>query len=203
MGDIRLTWIAGTNEAGYSGPVDQADDDQQVTPCSDGSYCCGDGSLGSDCCNEGRGVFIRDGTTQRENPSATATNGASSATASASMPTDPSSDAQSSGAVPASTSPPATSSESGPNVGAIVGGVIGGLAGLLLVLAALWFFVFRKRRSKDVPSSQSSPPEYYSSEKPQPAQETHGSYMEEYSRTELEGGRVSKVRGRSEMDASN
>ncbi|KAL8913495.1 MAG: hypothetical protein Q9171_001683 [Xanthocarpia ochracea] len=95
-----------------------------------------------------------------------------------------------------------TTPESKPSVGAIVGGVIGGLAGLLFVLAALWFLIFRKRKSIAKGSHnahQQSPPAIQSPS----VQEAQGSYMEDYKRSELEAGYVAKAAGRPELEAYN
>lgn len=64
-------------------------------------------------------------------------------------------------ASPSSASAP-QSSNSGPNIGAIVGGVIGALA-FLGILAGLWFWLHRRRRrARDVaPSAEFIKPEYY------------------------------------------
>ena len=41
---------------------DRADHDHLITPCDDGSYCCGSGDLARDCCKENRGLFLQNGT---------------------------------------------------------------------------------------------------------------------------------------------
>lgn len=41
---------------------DQAGHDHLITPCDDGSYCCGNGDLASNCCKENRGLFLQNGT---------------------------------------------------------------------------------------------------------------------------------------------
>ncbi|KAL2871689.1 uncharacterized protein BJX67DRAFT_342806 [Aspergillus lucknowensis] len=46
------------------------------------------------------------------------------------------------------TADPEPDDDSGPNVGAIAGGVVGGVAGLALIVLALWF-IFRRQRKKD------------------------------------------------------
>ena len=38
-----------------------------VTPCIDGSYCCGNGTLAETCCSEKQGVFVIDGNAIRVN----------------------------------------------------------------------------------------------------------------------------------------
>lgn len=54
--------------------------------------------------------------------------------------------------VASATAPPDSGNEhdggKGPNVGAIAGGVVGGVAGLTLILAALWFYM-RRRKQKE------------------------------------------------------
>lgn len=40
---------------------DQATTDSTVTHCDNGSYCCGNGTIGDACCREGRGFFVLNG----------------------------------------------------------------------------------------------------------------------------------------------
>ncbi|KAL8923492.1 MAG: hypothetical protein Q9172_003099 [Xanthocarpia lactea] len=183
----------------------QADNDEPVTPCVDGSYCCGDGSLGSECCNNGRGVFLRDGTTQKDNPASTSSGRPSSSPISTTLPTRAATSAATTAGLVASSTPTVSSAsltapESKPSVGAIVGGVIGGLAGLVLVLAALWFLIFRKRKSIAVDPHKAHQQSHPPIESPC-VQEAQGSYMEDYKRSELEAGYVDKAAGRPEMEA--
>ncbi|KAI4194912.1 MAG: hypothetical protein LQ348_002535 [Seirophora lacunosa] len=201
-----------TNDSPGSGR--QMDNDEQVTPCSDGSYCCGDGGLGSSCCNEGRGVFVRDGTTQNNNPTATPTSSTTSETLPTTANTLPVTAAISAGpTADAAPTPASSSQDSGVNTGAIAGGLVGGLAGLLIIVLALWFFYRRRKANKTAQSSttqqheypptseaQDSTYGYYKSPGPQEAQ---GSYIEEYKRPELQAGAVSPTVGRAELDTQH
>lgn len=188
----------------------QMDNDEQVTPCSDGSYCCGDGSLGSSCCNQGRGVFVRDWTTQAANPTSTPASSSSLQSPSGSPTTTglPAGPTRTTASSPA----PATSSpRSNVNAGAIAGIVIGGLAGIVLLLGAVWFLCFRGRKAKkaarnDITQRQGYPPSsevsgwpYGDHTKTEP-QEAQGSYTAQYKRSELQTGPVSWTAGRSELD---
>ncbi|KAI4290367.1 MAG: hypothetical protein L6R35_000356 [Caloplaca aegaea] len=195
-----------TNES--PGVGRQMDNDEQVTPCANGSYCCGDGSLGSSCCEEGRGVFVRDGTTQNDNPTAAPTMSTTSSTPSATpntLPADVSADAT---ANPAP-GPTWSSQDSSVNIGAIAGGVVGGLAGLLIIVAAVWFFVRRRKINEgaetDPKQRQDYPPVSegpglmnWDFRRPEP-QEAQGSYTEEYMSSELPAGAVSPTMGRAEL----
>ena len=60
--------------------------DETVTQCSDGSWCCGTSSNTTDCCNQGKGVWIVDGeaTTLRPSASSDAPSSSLSVTATAS-----------------------------------------------------------------------------------------------------------------------
>ena len=48
------TKIAGANY----GNIERADTAISVTPCGDSSYCCGNGTIASNCCYNGNGFFI-------------------------------------------------------------------------------------------------------------------------------------------------
>ena len=39
-------------------PLNRADSTVTVTPCDDGSYCCGNGTIAQGCCSNGNGYFI-------------------------------------------------------------------------------------------------------------------------------------------------
>ena len=180
------------------------DNDEKVTPCSDGSYCCGDGAVGYTCCNDGRGVFLKDGTTQATNPSSTIASSSSSPTT-AGVSASPTADADSS--LTPATSPPS------PNVdgGAIAGIVIGGLAGIVLLLVAFWFLLLKRRKGQEAARNGMVPQRGYPPTPPHPSwpngnytdtkpQEAQGSYAGDYKRSELPAGPVSWTAGRSELD---
>ncbi|KAL9589492.1 MAG: hypothetical protein Q9203_001710 [Teloschistes exilis] len=186
----------------------QEDNDEQVTPCANGSYCCGDGSLGFNCCNEGRGVFLKDGTTQKANPTATSASTAPShsplpvstpATAAAGVTTS-----STVGTTPSLPAPTPSPQKSKNNAGAIAGGVVGGLAGFSLAFAAIYLILRRRRKDQHAAKAEDAyPPAYPSiSTHPQAIHEAQGSYKEDYKRSELQAGRVEKVAGRSELDAA-
>ncbi|KAL8895610.1 MAG: hypothetical protein Q9207_008094 [Kuettlingeria erythrocarpa] len=194
----------------------QMDNDEQVTPCTDGSYCCGDGSLGSTCCSEGRGVFVRDGTTQNANPTVTSASSTASTSASESRTTPFMSTGVSAGRTAtgttslASTSTPtaaASSQASKVNVGAIAGGVVGGLAGLFSIVLAAWYLFLRKRKANqavrhEMAQPQEFPSVYDAHGRSEP-QEAQGSYHEEYKRSELQAGPTDGAMGRSELDSKH
>ncbi|KAI4276563.1 MAG: hypothetical protein LQ337_002393 [Flavoplaca oasis] len=201
---IKLCAGTSTDTHSTPGTGRQMDNDEKVMPCPDGSYCCGDGALGYTCCSEGRGVFLRDGTTQATNPSSTIAS-SSSSPMTAGVPAGTTTDAASSRNPP--TSPPS------PNVdgGAIAGIVIGGLAGIVLLLVASWLVLRKRRKGQEAArngmvSQQGYPPTSpnprwpngnYTNTKPQ---EVQGSYAEDYKRSELHAGPVSWTAGRSELD---
>ena len=110
--------------------------DQHVTPCNDDSFCCGVANTA--CCDQGRGVWIVNGTTTRVNPNATAADPTSDTTSnSTSNTTVP-------GTASNSTNPaPESSAISG---GAIAGIVIGVLAGVLAIALVIWLLARRRYR---------------------------------------------------------
>ncbi|KAL9033259.1 MAG: hypothetical protein Q9180_006040 [Flavoplaca navasiana] len=199
--DDCIKLCAGTSTDTHSTPGTgrQMDNDEKITPCSDGSYCCGDGAVGYTCCNDGRGVFLKDGTTQATNPSSTIASSSSSPTTAgvfASSTTDAD-----------STLTPATSPPS-PNVdgAAIAGIVIGGLAGILLLFLVFWFLLLKRRKGQEaarngmVPQQGYPPTSQHTSYTDTKPQEAQGSYAGDYKRSELPAGPVSWTAGRSELD---
>lgn len=203
-----LIEILDTNNSPGTGR--QMDNDEQVTPCSDRSYCCGDLSLGSSCCNQGRGVFLKDGTTQAARPTSTPASSPSSQPPSAS-PTTTGFLTGATTAAASSTTPVTSPPRSNVNGGAIAGIVVGALAGIVLLLVAVWFLCFRRREANNAarneiaqrpgqtPSADVWGRSYGDEIKAEP-QEAQGSYTGEYNRSELQGGPVSWTAGRSELD---
>ncbi|KAL8910100.1 MAG: hypothetical protein Q9171_004592 [Xanthocarpia ochracea] len=128
----------------------------RVTPCQDGSYCCGVGTPANNCCVQGNGVFLgTNGETTDVNPSPTSSR-RSAAASSTSSTTLMTSSATLAGATAATsetiTSRPTqvaqTIEKSTNNTGAIAGGVVGGLvAAALIIVAGLWFL--RRRKGRD------------------------------------------------------
>ncbi|KAL9601998.1 MAG: hypothetical protein Q9219_002106 [cf. Caloplaca sp. 3 TL-2023] len=135
----------------------------KVTPCQDGSYCCGVGSFADTCCSKGAGVFIaKNGQTTNINPSATvsqssaAASSASSATrkttATTATPlTTPSRAAAAAdtasqvGSAPSAAVTKTVTKESSNNTGAIAGGVVAGVLGAAIIIAAVIWAVRRRR----------------------------------------------------------
>ncbi|PMD18304.1 hypothetical protein NA56DRAFT_751593 [Hyaloscypha hepaticicola] len=117
--------VNGMDEAGASMDTN----DEHVTQCSDGSFCCGIEAGAKACCANNEGVWIVNGTTTNVNPSSATTSGA---TITKSIIVNPTSQAP--------VTATGTGSPSGSNhTGAIVGGVVGGLAVLFIIAAAAWF----------------------------------------------------------------
>lgn len=115
-----------------------------ITACDDGSYCCGFKEDGSNCCSQGKGVWMVDGKETTVNPNATA----SASTSPSSTP------AALSGNTEPDTVTGAPSRKN--NTAAILGGVVGGVAGLALIAGLLWW-LFRYRplgRTRDLPTTK-------------------------------------------------
>jgi hypothetical protein len=55
-----------------------------------------------------------------------------------------------------SSQPPNSTSGSTSSTGAIAGGVVGGVIGLTLVVLAIWFFGFRRRKDRAITSAKTS-----------------------------------------------
>ncbi|KAL8790641.1 MAG: hypothetical protein Q9213_000489 [Squamulea squamosa] len=157
-------------------PIGNTGGSVRVTPCQDGSYCCGVGTSANNCCAKGQGVFLaKDGQTTNVNPSSTSSS--SAVTSSTISTTQITSSASPSGAV-AATSRTATGAsaaavtktteKSTNNTGAIAGGVVGGLvAAALIIVAGLWSL--RRRGGKElgdegpwIPYATGSKPGYVS-----------------------------------------
>ena len=150
--------------------------------------------MGSTCCDEGRGVFVRDGTTQAANPTSTSASSSSTALA---VTTSVSSGSSTSVPNPAS-----SPQKSGTNTGAIAGGVVGGVVGLAVILVAVWLVL--RRRTDEAPRDETAKPQEYqnwSQETPKrlEPQEAQGSYTGEFKRSELQAGPVDKTTGRAEL----
>ncbi|MCJ1263662.1 hypothetical protein MMC22_003532 [Lobaria immixta] len=137
-----------------------------ITPCGDGSYCCGNGTGAQPCCDEKKGVFLSNGETTSSNPSGTSSLASKSSTSTSEFSTS----TTSSGATTSSLELPVTASlasspttspalsrtltsntpnpnSSKNNVGAIVGGVLGGIAILVLIVGMILILVQRNQNA--------------------------------------------------------
>lgn len=108
------------------------------------------------------------------------------------------------------TTPTAAASPQGSkvNVGAIAGGVVGGLAGLLFVVIAAWYLLFRRRKANQavrhgMVQPQELPSVYHDAHARSKPQEAQGSYNEGYKRSELQAGPTDGTMGRSELDSKH
>ncbi|KAL8960335.1 MAG: hypothetical protein Q9193_002947 [Seirophora villosa] len=126
------------------------DTDMVVTTCPDNSFCCGEQN--TSCCDQGDGVWIRDGLPTRINPNATqADPEPDPATATTTAPVSDEAITTTTPAAPEVTpSPPQSTGLKG---GAIAGIVIGSFLGVAILGLAFWYFGRRKRRlaTNDVP----------------------------------------------------
>ncbi|MCJ1430074.1 hypothetical protein MMC29_007989, partial [Sticta canariensis] len=152
-----------------------------ITPCGDGSYCCGDGTDAQDCCDKKKGVFLLNGETTSKNPSGTSSlasdysTSTSKTSISATLSSVTSSFLGSSSIAPLASSPttspplsrtpasnpqPPTSSKN--NAGTIVGGVIGGIAILVLIIGMILIltrqYLHAGSKPKKARSSIAKPP---------------------------------------------
>ena len=124
-----------------------------LTPCDNGSFCCGFGRNASECCEEGRGVWIKNGRETNINPNATA----KAVTSSTAIPTMTSELLK----VSTESSPPSSTSDVALRKpvhhisrSMVAGASIGGGIGLIL-MAGLCYWNIRLRRN--LKSSRSSP----------------------------------------------
>ena len=124
-----------------------------ITPCNDGSLCCGNSNAATACCASGQGVWIVNGQVTNVNPSGTST-ASSPSTLSASSTSTTYATLSASSPLPSSTSvlptPPGGHSTSN-HTGAIIGGVVGGVGGVAVIAAAVWFLLHRQIKSNQTP----------------------------------------------------
>ncbi|KAL8679079.1 MAG: hypothetical protein Q9186_004619 [Xanthomendoza sp. 1 TL-2023] len=134
----------------------------RVTPCQDGSYCCGAGTKANNCCANGNGVWIaKDGQTTNVKPTSATSrrSAAASSTLSTSLTTTsttpPPNAVAASQTATGTTGPPSaagtkTTEKTKNNTGAIAGGVVGGLvAAAIIVMAVIWFMMRRRNKAMD------------------------------------------------------
>ena len=113
-----------------------------VTPCGDGTYCCGHQQPARNCCSNGNGFYIdANGEATRDNPattrSAISTPSGTLVAVSTSQPIQPS--------IVASITVTAAPTKN--NIGAIAGGVVAGVVVLALMGAGAFILWRRKRRA--------------------------------------------------------
>lgn len=153
---------------------DVATRESPITQCENGSYCCGNGTLGDACCKEGKGLFILSGTavSVTATSSSTKPNLSPSSTKpnlfpSSAKPTQSLSSQnalsqtiktfantavpQGSSTFTAPASPPSSSFASASpsdQTGVVVGGVIGGVAVLAFFIGfVVWTWMHSNRRN--------------------------------------------------------
>lgn len=193
--------------------TDQANNDVIVTPCTDGSYCCGSNAVATSCCQNGLGYFIVNGEETRVNPHSSSSSSSTSsstslatvcvlsfqhtvALANASVQPGPQTVTQVISSAPLATSAlPIPHSEQSTNVGAIAGAVVGGVLGLAIIVGACWVLI--RRRYKPTPPHPKPPPSLEPDSRS--SLELGGNYVSEaptyagnIKRNELPGGPVSR-----------
>lgn len=142
--------------------------DVTITPCKDGSYCCGNGTFAQPCCDQKEGVFMVNGDaipyTQFEiafSTSAEAYVQSSVSPTLTSLTTPPSSITTR----PLTTSPPVTSSSPGPSAESaslapssrVIAAIVCGTCALLLLVGALAFTLREFRPVQPLKSQISKP----------------------------------------------
>lgn len=166
----------------YTNTSDTADMhtmDVTITPCKDGSYCCGNGTFAQPCCDQKEGVFMVNGDAipytqypQYLQSSVSPTLTAFSTSAEAYVQSSVSPNLPSLITPPSSkttrslkTSPPVTSSSPGPSAESaslapssrVIAAIVSGTCALLLLVGAL-VFTLRKFRPVRTRKSQISKP---------------------------------------------
>lgn len=136
------------DENGY----EMSSGDQMVTPCADGSCCCGQNA--TDCCNSNKGVWIVNGTTTNIDPASATYSSATKSSSISSSSSSTTSTATITNAPDTTATPTSPTSTPKDHTGVIAGGVIGGLAVLALAAGAAYYILKQKRRgSTDMPES--------------------------------------------------
>lgn len=131
--------------------MDLSGGDISITQCKDGSYCCGNGTIGQPCCDQRKGVFLMNGDIVTSNPfTATITATASSATKSSSTASYSSASTSSSPPnlpLAISSSPPSPdTSPSGRKTVIIVSAFLG--TALILTMGFTIFLIKKSRRKR-------------------------------------------------------
>lgn len=132
-----------STDSSSGGLIDAAGNDVIVTPCDDGSFCCGDSVTGPPCCDAGEGFWLLNGEVFSTKPTSTVSSTATSSasTVASALTTDPSSTASS------TSSPSAAPSKSRDYTGVIAGSVVGGIAALALLITVLWWLSWKKKKT--------------------------------------------------------
>lgn len=126
--------------------------DVTITPCEDGSYCCGNGTFAQPCCDQKEGVFMVNGDAIPYAQSITAFSASPTATTSPSGTSSPS-NTSTSAVTPSSLSifPPGTSPPPGSSAQSaaltssfrVIAASVFGICALVLLIGAL-VFILRK-----------------------------------------------------------
>ncbi|KAL8919330.1 MAG: hypothetical protein Q9172_005035 [Xanthocarpia lactea] len=156
-----------------------------VTPCPDGSYCCGAGTPANNCCVQGNGVFLdvngyttvpqRSSTSSRSSGASTATSTTITSTAAPTSETV-------TGPSAVTTNP---TEESNNNTGPIAGAVVGGLvAAALIILAGIYFL--RRRKGKETGEKELRIPDAPNSQQTNPQQMVGANALFELSQVQPE-----------------
>lgn len=149
----------------------QANTDYTVTPCSDGSYCCGNGTVADDCCKENRGLILSNGKAMIRDADSSSTDIISSSPLVATQSSSSSADLtlpQSSGSLTStasfsssseasvsssSTSPSPSAAATTPHqTGVIVGSAIGAAAAAALITVIIFLMRIRRVKHQQPPS---------------------------------------------------
>lgn len=117
--------------------------DHVITPCGDGSYCCGSGILGSDCCKENRGIFVKNGTSVSRDKSSAASDIVSlSLTKATLLPST------SAARTPTATGSSSSATKTSHQTGVILGAAISGAAVLALMTGFIVLIGMRRNKKK-------------------------------------------------------
>lgn len=145
----------GVVSAPDSNITDLATTTYPVTPCANGSFCCGNSTIATECCIRQRGYFVVNGSATLFNPvsfkASSARSSSTSFASSASSSAISSSTISSSTVSPTSVSPALTSAKySAGETAKIVGGTAGGMIVLVMLCGgALMWKRYRRRKIQD------------------------------------------------------
>ena len=132
--------------------VNMANSDYLVTPCDDGSYCCGNGNLAENCCKEKRGVFLENGMAVSRDSNSILSGVAASSSIKA-IPSSSLSVALTSlqsfnAPTPIASVSSSSAAKPSPETGTIIGAAIGGAAVLALITGIIVFIWMRRMTYK-------------------------------------------------------